>query len=60
MKPDPIVEELRQERIAHAERFGFDVARIAAEYRRIEAEKYPDRLVSGHAKPAPPLRKTGS
>ncbi len=59
MKTDPIVEEIRKGRMAHAEKLDFDISKIAADYRVLE-EKYKDRVVSGKPKPAPEMRKTGS
>ncbi|ESQ11891.1 MAG: hypothetical protein N838_25800 [Thiohalocapsa sp. PB-PSB1] len=59
MKADPIVEEIRKGRLAHAERFNFDISEIAADYRKLE-EKHKDRILSGKPKPLPELKKTGS
>jgi len=59
MKTDPIVEEIRKERLAHAERFHFDVSAIAADYRELE-KKYKERIVSGKPRPAPEWRRTGA
>jgi len=44
MKPDPIVEEIRAGRTDHAKRFDFDVAKIAADYRNLQQNKYKDRI----------------
>ena len=56
MKADPIVEEIRKGRLAHAERFNFDISEIAADYRKLE-EKHKDRILSGKPKPLPELEK---
>lgn len=49
--PDEIVEEVRAVRHAHAAAFGFDVARIVADLRKMDAES-GDRLVSLPPRPA--------
>ena len=54
MKSDPIVEEIRVGRIAHAERFDFDISKIAADYRSIQQKKDKDRIQLGAKKPVPP------
>ncbi len=54
MKTDPIVEEIHKGRKEHAEKFDFDISKIAADYRKME-EKYKDRLVSGKPRPVPEL-----
>ena len=38
MKDDPIVEEIRKIRHAHAEKFNYDVAAIFEDYRRVAKE----------------------
>lgn len=42
---DPVVEEFRAIRKAHAEQFEYDPKRICADFRRKQM-KYKDRLVS--------------
>ncbi len=42
---DPIVEQFRAVRQAHAERFEFNPARICADFRQKQI-KYKDRLIS--------------
>ena len=44
MWTDPIVEEVRREREAHAERLGFDVAAICRELQQLQ-EQEGDRTV---------------
>ena len=44
MWTDPIVEEVRREREAHAERFGFDVATICRELQQLQ-ERESDRTL---------------
>lgn len=48
---DEIVEDIRAVRRAHAAAFGFDVARIVADFRKRDAAT-GDRLVSLPPKPA--------
>ena len=38
MHKDPIVEEVRQARAAHAKRFGYDLEKIVQDLKRIEKE----------------------
>lgn len=57
MKADPITEEVRRYRREHAERFGFDLGKIAADLRE-KQKKYGDRVVSRPPKRL--LQKTGS
>ena len=45
MQDDPVVDEVRRIRHAHAKRFGFDVRAIVADLREKE-QAHPDRLVS--------------
>jgi len=52
MKPDPIVEEVRRARQAHAEKFGHNPDTIFADLKEKE-RKYADRLVSRPPRPHP-------
>ncbi len=45
MWTDPIVEEVRREREAHAERLGFDVAAICRELRQLQEQESGRNLV---------------
>jgi hypothetical protein len=54
MWTDPIVEEVRREREAHAEHFGFDVAAICGELRRLQEQESNRSLV---APPEAPRRQ---
>ena len=57
MKPDPIVEGVREARQAHAARFGYDMDAIYADLKEKE-KAYSHRLISRPAKRQ--LRATGS
>jgi hypothetical protein len=57
MKPDPIVEEVRKARQAHAAKFKYDMEAIFADLKQKE-KKYRPRLVS--RPPRPHLKATGS
>ena len=57
MKPDPIVEEVRKARQAHAAKFGHNPDAIFADLKEKE-RRYADRLVS--RAPRPHLKATGS
>ncbi|HEX2205414.1 MAG TPA: hypothetical protein VHG91_19040 [Longimicrobium sp.] len=54
---DPIIEDVRREREAHAEQFGFDVAAIARELQRLEQQE-GDRVIL--LPPEAPPRKRSS
>lgn len=45
MWTDPIVEETRREREAHAEAFGFDVAAICRELQRLQEQESERKLI---------------
>jgi hypothetical protein len=45
MWTDPIVEEVRREREAHAERLGFDVAAICRELRQLQEQESGRNLI---------------
>ncbi len=45
MEKDPIVEEVRKYREAHAKKFNYDLKRICQDLKEKE-KKYPNRLVS--------------
>jgi len=51
MEADPIIEEMRRIRKEYAQRFGYDLAAVAADLRRRE-QQHPVRLVSFPPKPA--------
>ncbi len=51
MWTDPIVEEIRREREAHAERLGFDVAAICRELQQLQEQESGRRLVLPPEKP---------
>jgi hypothetical protein len=61
MFEDPIVEEIRRVRHAHAAQFGNDLAAIVADVRRLERESgrtyinFPPRLVEKRPGPAKPV-----
>ena len=57
MKPDPIVEEVRKARQAHAAKFKYDMGAIFADLKQKE-KKHRHRLVS--RPPRPHLKATGS
>jgi hypothetical protein len=60
MFDDPIVEEIRRVRRAHASQFGNDISAIAADIRRLERESgrqhvnFPPRLPETEPRPAAP------
>ena len=67
MSNDPIVEEIRQTRHAHASRFNNDLAAIVADLRRLERESgrsyvnFPPRLLQeqpGQTRCPPPRSAT--
>jgi hypothetical protein len=57
MKSDPIVEEIRKHRQAHAARFNFDIAEICRALR--EVEKNSTRPIVNHP-PRLLLKKSGT
>lgn len=64
MKDDPIVEEIRKIRHAHAEKFNNDVAAIFDDYRRVAKESgrqyvsYPPRRIEPpEQSPAPKAKR---
>jgi len=57
MKPDPIVEEVRKARQAHAAKFNYDIEAIFADLKQKE-KTCGHRVVS--RSPRPRLKKTGS
>ena len=52
MESDPIIDQIREVRHRISEEFGHDPARLVEHYRKLEQEKYADRLVRP-AKPQP-------
>lgn len=57
MSKDPIVEEVRERRRAHAERFNHDLAAICEDFRKKEAD-LAERIVTREPKRI--LKHTGS
>lgn len=57
IKPDPIVEEIRKIRAAHAAKFGYDLAAICEDLR--SRQKDPDHPLVRRAPKLRP-RKTGN
>jgi hypothetical protein len=61
MVDDPIVEEVRRIRRAHAVKFGNDLVAIMADLRRLERESgrthinFPPRLIQGQSTRAQPI-----
>ena len=56
MKDDPIVEEIRKIRHAHAEKFNNDVAAIFEDYRRIAKESGRQDVTYPPRRPEPPAK----
>jgi hypothetical protein len=45
MKPDPIIDQIREVRHRISEEFGHDPARLVEHYMKLEKENFADRLV---------------
>jgi hypothetical protein len=64
MKDDPIVEEIRAVRTAHAAQFNNDISAIVEDIRRMERESgrqhvnFPPRRVDGDVQITPPTPAT--